>query len=155
VTLQKAGRLGRKGGAGFYLYPEGGKPTPDPEIAQLVEIDGSGGASEEEIVDRCVLALLNEACLTLDEGVIDSPLAGDLAIVLGTGFAPFRGGIFRYADARGVAAVVERLEQLAAGAGERFRPAPRLRRQAGEGKTFYPDDWPHKIDSLGDLSSTS
>ena len=104
--------------------------------------------SAAEIVDRCVLVTLNEACYALAEGVVSSAQAADLAMVMGTGFAPFRGGIFRYAEAVGLDAVVQRMDALAARMGPRFEPAETLRTMADSGETFYPADWPRKLDSL-------
>src|SRR3954452_10201329 len=74
--------------------------------------------------------MVNEAAKLLDEGVVDSADAVDLATVLGTGLAPFRGGLVRFADAAGVDKVVPKLDELAAKHGPRFTPAPLLRRLA-------------------------
>jgi hypothetical protein len=98
----------------------------------------------EAIVDRCVLAMANEAVRCLAEEVVDGPRALDLATVFGTGFAPFRGGVLRYVDARGPGAVVERLEKLRAeiqGENERlgrYEPAPLLAELARAGKKPMP-----------------
>ena len=102
------------------------------------DVDGA------EIADRCILLMLNEACRTLDEQIIDSPRSADLALVMGTGFAPFRGGLLRYADEAGIAALRDRLGELAGRLGSRFEPATLLSQMADTGETFYPDNWPHE-----------
>jgi 3-hydroxyacyl-CoA dehydrogenase/enoyl-CoA hydratase/3-hydroxybutyryl-CoA epimerase len=87
--------------------------------------------------------MLNAAGGALEAGVISSPEAGDLALVLGTGFAPFRGGVFRYAEARGVEAVRDRMAELADNWGRRFVPVDALSQ-----RRFYPDPWPRKVESM-------
>ena len=147
ARLLERGRLGRKSGAGFYLYAGKGKPAVD----EALERELGGGRRDpdaEVIVDRCVLVMLNEACRALAAGVVSSPLAGDLAVVMGTGFAPFRGGIFRWAETRGLAEVVGRMQQFAERFGERFVPAPLLVRHAEHDQPFYEGSWPRKIEAL-------
>jgi 3-hydroxyacyl-CoA dehydrogenase/enoyl-CoA hydratase/3-hydroxybutyryl-CoA epimerase len=70
-----------------------------------------------------VLAMVNEAAICLQEGVVRQPRDVDVAMVMGTGFPPFRGGLLRHADAVGVPIVADRLGRLAEAQGERFRPA--------------------------------
>lgn len=143
-ALAASERLGRKGGRGFYAYEGGKEAGVDEDVyAEL----GGGRASgdgravpESEIVDRCVLPMVDEAARILDEGIARDAGDVDLAMITGTGFPPFRGGLLRWADARGPAAVVERLEELAAIHGARFEPAPSLRRLGEEGRTFYSDE---------------
>lgn len=142
ATLVEAGRIGRKGGAGFYAYPGNGRPVPDSEAEALVRGEGVSPPAAT-IVDRCVLGMLNGAAKALEEGTIASPQAADLALVLGTGFAPFRGGVFRYAEERGVEAVRDRMAELADTYGSRFAPAAAL-----EQRRFYPDSWPEKLETL-------
>ncbi|MSR06223.1 MAG: fatty acid oxidation complex subunit alpha FadJ [Gemmatimonadetes bacterium] len=133
------GRLGRKSGRGFYRYADGKKQGPDPESAKL--FGGWLGArpSAEVVFDRLVYALLNEAAMALDEGVVRSPRDGDIAAIFGFGFPPFRGGPLRYADDLGAARVVETLDRLKQEHGNRFEAAPSLRRMAKTGGTFYGD----------------
>jgi 3-hydroxyacyl-CoA dehydrogenase/enoyl-CoA hydratase/3-hydroxybutyryl-CoA epimerase len=84
-----------------------------------------------------VLALLNEAAMAVDEGVVRSPRDGDIAAIFGFGFPPFRGGPLRYLDDLGAASVVESLDRLAREWGPRFTPTPALLRMAREGRRFY------------------
>ena len=144
-TLQKviaAGRLGRKGKKGFYLYDdEGKKGGVDETIYDLIP----GGRQRkdvgaDEIQRRTVLAMLNEAARCLEEGIIRAPRDGDIGAVFGFGFPPFRGGPFRYMDTLGVAEVVRQLDELKARFGSRFIPADLLVRMARSGERFYPSD---------------
>jgi 3-hydroxyacyl-CoA dehydrogenase/enoyl-CoA hydratase/3-hydroxybutyryl-CoA epimerase len=132
-----AGRTGRKGGKGFYLYDEdGSKDEVDQSIYELI-----GGQRREvaadEIVQRCVLALVNEAARCLEEGILRSARDGDLGAVFGIGFPPFRGGPFRYIDSVGVGRIVEQLEDVNVRFSPRFAPADILVQMAGMRRTFY------------------
>jgi len=110
--LLAAKKLGRKSGEGFYQWRDG-KPVK-PEAA--------GAAPPPDLLDRMILVMVNECVACLRERVVESLDLVDAAVIFGTGFAPFRGGPLNYARARGVAAVVTRLSELAARYGERFRP---------------------------------
>jgi 3-hydroxyacyl-CoA dehydrogenase len=95
--------------------------------------------SHEEIVQRLVYPLINEAARCLDERIVERADDVDLAMVFGTGFAPFRGGPLRYADSVGLAKLVQTLDRLAASS-PRFAPCERLRRMAAAGERFHPAD---------------
>ena len=133
--LKEEGRLGRKNGRGFYTYSNGRAKGPDREVGRLLG-SGKGSVGSEEIADRCLLLLVNEAMYALDDGVVEGPDEVDLAMVLGTGFPPFRGGLLRWADTLGPATVLGRLEELEEKHGARFAPAGRLALLAGSGATF-------------------
>lgn len=146
AKLKEAGVLGRKAGKGFFLYPKAGDPRSRAKGgAKQVNRDVYsffGGASRRSVpaplmVDRLSLLMVNEAAWCLDEGILSSPADGDLAAILGLGFPPFRGGPFRHVDALGAAAVVARLEELAARHGSRFSPAPLLAAMARDGRRFH------------------
>jgi 3-hydroxyacyl-CoA dehydrogenase/enoyl-CoA hydratase/3-hydroxybutyryl-CoA epimerase len=109
--LIAAGKLGRKSGQGFYLWRDGKAVKPE-----------TAGAAPADLIDRMILVLVNECVACLREGIVANADLVDAAVLFGTGFAPFRGGPLTYARARGVAAVVTRLTELAARYGERFRP---------------------------------
>jgi len=110
--LLAANKLGRKSGEGFYVWREG--KAVKPAVA--------GAATPADLIDRLILVLVNECVACLRERVVDTADLVDAAVVFGTGFAPFRGGPLTYARARGVPAIVSRLQELAARYGERFRP---------------------------------
>ena len=115
APLVDAGRLGRKTGRGLYEWRDG-KPVK-PAVA-------ASAAAPDDLEDRLLLALVNEAMAVLREGVVADADLIDAGVIFGAGFAPFRGGPLRYARERGVAEVVTRLEQLAVRHGARFRPDP-------------------------------
>ncbi len=131
--------LGKKNGQGFYVYRNHHK-KPNPRAAALGQAGTHAHLSDDEIVDRAVLIMVNEAARCLEERVVDGPEALDMAMIMGTGFAPFRGGLLRYADERGVPAIKARLEELADRFGERFRPAPLIEQIASNGGHFYTGD---------------
>lgn len=81
-----------------------------------------------------VLGMINEAARTLDDGVVDRPDALDVAMIMGAGFPPFRGGLLRHADHLGLDHVVARLRHYAEAVGPRFAPAPGLLTRGA----FYP-----------------
>jgi len=135
--LEEDGRLGAKNGKGFYRYEKGERAEPDRSVYELLGVDPrSEHPDEREIVDRMVLRMVDEAARCLDEGVVRSPGELDLAMIFGTGFPPFRGGVCRYADQRGPVDVIEALERLAGEVGERYRPSEALRKAAEDGG-FY------------------
>lgn len=143
-ALAASERLGRKGGRGFYAYEDGKAAGVDEDVYAELGVRGAPGggaaASAAEIVDRCVLPMVDEAARILDEGIARDAGDVDLALITGTGFPPFRGGLLRWADARGPAAIVERLGELAAAHGARFQPGEQLRRLAAGGGGFYEGD---------------
>ena len=136
-ALVRAGRLGRKSGRGFYRYDGGKRRGVDPTVRELLGVTGPSPAAEIE--DRLVYAMLNEAALALDAGVVRRPRDGDIAAIFGIGFPPFRGRPLREIDGLGPARVVERLRRLASHYGPRYTPAPLLVRQAEQGSRFYPN----------------
>jgi 3-hydroxyacyl-CoA dehydrogenase/enoyl-CoA hydratase/3-hydroxybutyryl-CoA epimerase len=151
TAIAASGRLGKKGGVGFYTHPKGdGKAAVDPSAYAAAGVAAGGAAppragapgrsgapGPEEIRDRLVLAMVNEAARALDDGIVSSAADVDLAMIMGTGFPPFRGGLLRYADDLGARSLVERLEGYEAKHGARFSPAPLLRDLARNGQSFY------------------
>lgn len=135
ARLLADGRSGRKSGRGFYRY-DGGQKRVDESVYRLLDWQ-SRPQPAEDIADRCWLAMLNEAARAQAEGILTDPKAIDLAVIFGFGFPPFRGGILREADRRGLGWVVDRLDRLAERYGERLRPAPVLREMATPSKRFH------------------
>jgi 3-hydroxyacyl-CoA dehydrogenase/enoyl-CoA hydratase/3-hydroxybutyryl-CoA epimerase len=112
--LVSAGKLGRKSGSGLYPWHDGKAIKPPAGTA----------AAPDDLEDRLVLPMLNEAIAVLREGAVADEDLIDAGVIFGTGFAPFRGGPLRYARERGVADVRRRLDELTLRYGQRFRPDP-------------------------------
>lgn len=136
----KAGRLGRKGKRGFYLYDDTGKKGGvDSSVYDLLPTGQKRTAvPAARIVQRCVYAMLNEAVLCLEDGILRSARDGDIGAVFGIGFPPFRGGPFRFIDRTGAAEVVATLDELEREFPGRYQAAPSLRRMAEQAERFYP-----------------
>jgi len=140
AALAASGRLGRKGGAGFYNYEKDREKGVDQTVYD--DLGGSvpsqrGGLHEQEIRRRLLVQMINEAARLLDEGVVHRAAAVDVAMIMGTGFPPFRGGLLRFADTLHPRAVLERSRALQAELGDRFTPAPLLEQLARENRNFY------------------
>ena len=140
-ALAAAGRLGRKNGKGFYAYAGGkrGGPAREAYAALRVAPRDKSPLPAEVMEARLVLPMINEAALCLEDGIVSEPGKLDLAMIFGTGFPPFRGGLLRHADAIGLGRVFARLDDLAERLGPRFTPADSLQRLANERRGFYPD----------------
>ncbi len=133
-----ARRLGRKTGKGFYAYEKEKRTGPDPALAPELGIPRTSGTiSTEEIRRGLLYPMVNEAAFCLAEGIVESPAKLDLAMIFGTGFPPFRGGLCAWADSVGARAVVDGLSRLAAEKGPRFTPAPLLSDMARTGRAFF------------------
>jgi 3-hydroxyacyl-CoA dehydrogenase/enoyl-CoA hydratase/3-hydroxybutyryl-CoA epimerase len=132
-------RLGKKNGRGLYRYRNGRRTTPDRGVYGLIGAPAARELPPETIQERMILAMVNEAAYCLEEHVVREPREVDLAMVMGTGFPPFRGGVLRHADSLGIPVVVDRLSRLADAQGERFRPAPSLEGMVRERQRFYPE----------------
>jgi 3-hydroxyacyl-CoA dehydrogenase len=140
--LCEMGRFGQKTGAGWYKYDENRKAIPDPEVADFIA-KWAGEAniprrsmSREEIVDRCVYALVNEGARILEEGFALRSGDIDVIYVNGYGFPAHRGGPMWYADSIGLGKVYKRVLEFRERHGEIWEPAPLLKQLAEQGKKF-------------------
>jgi 3-hydroxyacyl-CoA dehydrogenase len=144
--LVDAGRHGQKTGAGWYRYPPGSRtPVPDPDVTAFIEkFRAARGitprkVTDEEIVQRCIYALINEGARIVEEGIAQRSSDIDIVYLNGYGFPAYRGGPMFYADQLGLHEVARGLKRIAAGAGAEapfWQPANLLARLAAEGKTF-------------------
>jgi 3-hydroxyacyl-CoA dehydrogenase / enoyl-CoA hydratase / 3-hydroxybutyryl-CoA epimerase len=130
-------RLGKKGGKGLYLYDSGKRKHPDAEVYKLLGVGAPHAVNKQEAVERMVLAMVNEAALILHQKIVETAAELDLAMIMGTGFPPFRGGLLRYADSLGAQHVAARLEELSTRYGPRFKTSEPLRRLVEHHEKFY------------------
>lgn len=132
------GWLGKKSGQGFYTY-KGKKKSINSEVQAYVNefAQRDLGLNEQEIQDRIVSRFVNEAAKCLEDEIICDPVVGDIGLIFGTGFAPFRGGPFRYLDTQGVDKYVGMMIDLAAKYGPQFEPCDLLKDYAASGKKFH------------------
>ena len=139
--LLEDNRKGKKNGRGFYRYeakkrPKKFKPV-DESVYKLLQINPLNQLPAEELAERCVLLMLNEAALALDEGVIASARDGDIGAIFGIGYPPFTGGPFFYMHQLGIHAVVDKMQHYERQYGARFAPCAPLVRMAAEGRSYY------------------
>jgi 3-hydroxyacyl-CoA dehydrogenase len=142
--LYELGRCGQKTGAGYYKYEEGDRtPIPDPEVEKIIEECAKEAGierrkiGEDEIVERTIYALVNEAAKILDEGYALRACDIDIVFIYGYGFPPHRGGPMWYASTVGLKKVYDRICDFQKEFGEMFwKPSELLKRLAEEGKTF-------------------
>ena len=127
-------RLGQKNAKGFYLY-DGDKKYADRSIYAALPRDP--GMAAVDLTDRLILSMVNEGARALGDGIVSDADTVDVGMLLGAGFPPFRGGLLRYADDRGVRTVVDRLNALADKFGGRFAPAPNLVELSLRGGRFH------------------
>ncbi|HWZ86838.1 MAG TPA: 3-hydroxyacyl-CoA dehydrogenase NAD-binding domain-containing protein [Thermoanaerobaculia bacterium] len=139
-ALAASGRLGRKNGKGFYEYEGTSRRGPAPEAyaALRAERRDKSPLPGEVIEARLVLPMINEASFCLEDEIVAGPARLDLAMIFGTGFPPFRGGLLRHADAIGLGRVFSRLDDLAERLGPRFAPSDLIQRLANARRGFYP-----------------
>jgi len=140
--LVEMNRLGQKRGRGWYRYDDPRTPTPDPEVHELLRSAAVAAGLQQrvitdaEIVQRTVLALVNEGARALSARVAARASDIDVIYVNGYGFPSWRGGPMFYADRLGLANVLEQVSRLHQQHGERWRPAPLLAELAASGRTF-------------------
>jgi 3-hydroxyacyl-CoA dehydrogenase/enoyl-CoA hydratase/3-hydroxybutyryl-CoA epimerase len=154
LWLRDGQTLGRKTGAGFYKY-EGKTQTTNDSLTQWRrgshgDLEGAEGPvippgghrdprlrlNENELAQRLVFLMVNETARCLEEKVVQSPEDADYGMILGTGFAPFRGGPLRFAEHFGIKKIVDEMERLAQSE-EKFLPCDILKKHARDGTRFY------------------
>lgn len=141
--LCELGRFGQKSGKGYYLYAPGSRQAEhDPVVDGLVQMQSERlgfvrrDVGTEEIVERCLLALVNEGAKILEENIAASSADIDRVYLNGYGFPAERGGPMSWADAQGLAAIRQRLLLLAERFGAHWQPAALIERLVQEHKTF-------------------
>jgi 3-hydroxyacyl-CoA dehydrogenase len=140
--LCELGRYGQKTLKGWYRYDDNRRPSVDPEVSALVrKWSAQAGIpqrqiSPDEIVDRCIYALVNEGARILEEGYALRSVDIDIIYLNGYGFPAYRGGPMWHADAVGLQRVYDRVREFEQQQGELWAPAPLLESLARAGKTF-------------------
>jgi 3-hydroxyacyl-CoA dehydrogenase / enoyl-CoA hydratase / 3-hydroxybutyryl-CoA epimerase len=130
---------GKKSGRGFYEYRNGRVAGVNRFAHGLREAEDKASLTREQLQERMVLLMINEAARCLEERIVDDPSDVDFAMVMGTGFAPFRGGPLRYADSLGIGRVSEDLQRLSRGGERQFAPCELLVEMAHQHRKFYQD----------------
>jgi 3-hydroxyacyl-CoA dehydrogenase len=143
-ALCEMGRYGQKTGAGWYRYDENRNPSPDPEVTALIDrLTKAAGIHRraigpEEVVERTIYALVNEAARILEEGIALRAVDIDIIYLTGYGFPVYRGGPMWYADTVGLKKVYDRVRDFG------WTPAPLLKQLAEQGKRFAELDLPNR-----------
>lgn len=134
----KSGALGKKNGKGFYLYDEKSKVTgKNAQVETFLPIEKKT-MDETQLQMRLFLPMINEAAYCLMDKIVEQAAPVDLAMVYGTGFPPFKGGLLRYADSEGLDRLFAVLEQFASEVNrDRYAPAPLLKELAQNKRKFY------------------
>ena len=142
--IVEMGRHGQKTGAGWFLYEEGNRtPKPDPVIKELIQKHAAEAGvrrrdvTDEEILERCIYALVNEGAKILEEGIAIRPVDIDITYVYGYSFPKHRGGPMHYADHVGLDKVLERIRHFYEVSGEdEWKPAKLIEDLVAQGKGF-------------------
>jgi len=131
-------RKGKKNKRGFYDYSgKSKKREVDHSVYSLLGVTPNNPMAVELIAERCILQMVNESILCLQEGILNCARDGDIGSIFGLGFPPFLGGPFRYVDSLGAQEVVDKMLALKEKYGSRFEPAKLLMTMAKKGETFY------------------
>ena len=129
-NMVEAKRLGKKNGVGFYRY-QGKKKMDDPSISSFIKVNNRTTLTREELTRRMIYPMINEAARCLDEGIALRPRDVDMGMIFGTGFAPFRGGLLKFADKEGIKKIVDQLAEFENKYGSRFKPSEALIKRDG------------------------
>jgi 3-hydroxyacyl-CoA dehydrogenase/enoyl-CoA hydratase/3-hydroxybutyryl-CoA epimerase len=135
--LPQGDQLGTKSGRGLYRYQNGKRRDCDPEVYGLLGLEQPRRDSDPaRLVDRMILPMVNEGSRCLEEGMVRSPAELDLAMILGTGFPPFRGGLCRWADRQGLRELKSTMDGLSSEVGDRFTPSRAFERAVAAGGLY-------------------
>jgi len=133
--MRESKLLGRKSGGGFYKY-EGREQSPNPAPPGTGSAAASESVAKADLAQRLMFLMVNEAARCIEEKVVESPEDADYGMILGTGFAPHRGGPLRFAEHFGLKKIVEEMNPLAQ-SDEKFVPCDILKKHARDGTKFY------------------
>jgi len=141
-SLVDAGMMGRKSKKGLFVYADGSKDRPVNQeginiVKKFATVAPAATGSDEDIVLRMVTRFANEAVASHQDGVLATPLEGDIGAVFGLGFPPFSGGPFRYIDTMGAQKFVDHMRRFEQSYGVAFSPCQMLVDMGKSGKKFY------------------
>ena len=134
-SMRESKLLGRKSGGGFYKY-QGREQLPNPPPPGTGSAAASESVAKADLAQRLMFLMVNEAARCIEEKVVESPEDADYGMILGTGFAPHRGGPLRFAEHFGLKKIVEEMNRLAQ-SDEKFVPCEILKKHARDGTKFY------------------
>lgn len=135
-NMVKDSRLGKKNGKGFYLY-NGNKKVYDPTVEKYIQIKEKSHLSYEELSQRMVYPMINEAARCFEDNIVSNPRDLDIGMIFGTGFAPFRGGLLKFADDESLEKVLKTLTHFEKEFGSRFKPSDHLKKIKADQDCFY------------------
>jgi len=140
--LVDAQMMGRKSEKGLFVYAKGSKDRPVNQegmniVKKFATVAPTATAGDEDIVLRMVTRFANEAVASHQDGILATPLEGDIGAVFGLGFPPFSGGPFRYIDTMGASTFVDHMRRFEQSYGVAFTPCQMLVDMAKSGKKFY------------------
>jgi len=131
--MRESKLLGRKSDAGFYKY-EGKQQSPNESLVQWRR--AGSARNDVDLANRLMFLMINEAARCIEEEVVEAPEDADYGMILGTGFAPHRGGPLRFAEHFGLKKVIDEMNRLAQ-SDDRFEPCEILKKHARDGTKFY------------------
>jgi 3-hydroxyacyl-CoA dehydrogenase/enoyl-CoA hydratase/3-hydroxybutyryl-CoA epimerase len=134
-SMRESKLLGRKSGGGFYKY-EGKEQSPNPPPPGTGSAVASESLAKTDLAQRLMSLMINEAARCIQEKVVESPEDADYGMILGTGFAPHRGGPLRFAEHFGLKKIVEEMDRLAQ-SDDKFEPCDILKKHVRDGTKFY------------------
>jgi len=141
-VLFQAGRFGQKNQKGFYNYEQDkkGKPKklPAPEVIELLapHVATPTDFDEQTIVARLMIPMATELARCLEEGIVETPMEADMALLYGIGFPPFRGGVFKWLDDLGLENVVNQAQQLTK-LSPLYQPTDGMLQRAQQNQNYY------------------
>jgi 3-hydroxyacyl-CoA dehydrogenase/enoyl-CoA hydratase/3-hydroxybutyryl-CoA epimerase len=141
TRMLAAGLLGKKSGQGFYLHKKD-HATPNPAAKKYREPGPTPKLARAALQRRMVLLMVNEAARCIEEKVVAEPADVDFGMIMGAGFAPFRGGPLRYADRQGLPTILRYLNEEVPRSGPHFAPCKLLQQMSQTSQKFYPDNSP-------------
>ncbi len=145
--MLSAGFLGKKSGRGFYIHSKGGKTELNSQVDAFRSGNSAAAFTRNDLQERMVLLMVNEAARCLEERVVATADDVDFGMVMGTGFAPFRGGPLHYADTKGVEKIFLAMRRWVETGATHFEPCALMHSMARNAEKFYGQTTSHSLKS--------